>query len=679
LTVTNAGKEDVNGEYRLVVHGDGQPEFRQKKLCWKKFAVADSMNFVRKFKKSKQVAKTAVVSKKKNMSKVAANLDIPERKEVTNLEYSIEFVVDDSVVGSMFGFANSSGWRIRYLDEDDLMMISSGPTLRFMEKEPFSDLYVCYQSSENATFPSADQAWRTMSPSMFNSSSANTVGLDPPPTVIPSGEMLRFVPVRQKLARRRSGSFGFSKTVPASKVAQTEDDEEEVENPRNALFGMLVPDDGTLFSLKRAIQKSKKIATYLQQVSHGGKVLEDALTIDWSQHSRLSSALELKEITESEVPKNTEPKQVQLVGAGPVGLWVSVQLKILCPNWKVVVHERRAEHQRKHTLRIDDRAFEELVQNEELTRLRAKWQPRVRTAIIEEDLSKLATQLGIEVRYESEVKSPDQFEEDAKGCDLVVIGCDGVRSVCRPSISADPEFREIRELGALLQVKFESNGEVHRAKGSLEKFLQNISAEEAFFNVLPGNFDPETKTTPVTAFALINKEIFDRLSQVPSFSGLTLEQLEAEFKDERMMTWTHDIIAVMKTACPDMIENSIKASVLPVRYQVASVVADYNELSIPVFVSGDAAMGLPLEKGLNYGWKIASRMCKYLAYCSTFDDAMEAYEAYFSEISDSALDHVHRDYRNYVNLVRNAEFARAFLNIFSMKGGDGASSKLASV
>eukprot|EP00475_Leptophrys_vorax_P007975 TRINITY_DN15109_c0_g1_i1.p1 TRINITY_DN15109_c0_g1~~TRINITY_DN15109_c0_g1_i1.p1 ORF type:complete len:151 (-),score=32.92 TRINITY_DN15109_c0_g1_i1:87-539(-) len=136
-----------------------------------------------------------------------------------------------------------------------------------------------------------------------------------------------------------------------------------------------------------------------------------------------------------------------------------------------------------------------------------------------------------------------------------------------------------------------------------------------------------------------------------------------------MMTWTHDIITVMKTACPEMVDESVKVSVLPVRYQVAFDVSDYagREQDIPVFLSGDSAMGLPLEKGLNYGWKIASRMCKYIAYSPSLDDAMDAYSEYFGKVADQALNHVHRDYASYVNLVNAAEFARAFLNIFSLQ------------
>lgn len=44
---------------------------------------------------------------------------------------------------------------------------------------------------------------------------------------------------------------------------------------------------------------------------------------------------------------------VVFVGAGPVGLWTAVQIKILCPWASILMLEKYAEYQRKHVLLLD--------------------------------------------------------------------------------------------------------------------------------------------------------------------------------------------------------------------------------------------------------------------------------------------------------------------------------------
>jgi len=114
------------------------------------------------------------------------------------------------------------------------------------------------------------------------------------------------------------------------------------------------------------------------------------------------------------------------------------------------------------------------------------------------------------------------------------------------------------------------------------------------------------------------------------------------------------------------VEDSFKLSVLPAAYYVSkAVVSTFQE--VPVFLVGDAAMGLPLEKGLNYGWNISSQLVKFLWFSSSFKEAQIAYEAYFKKRAGMAISHVQKDYESYVATVRTAGFVRAIVKAIIME------------
>ncbi len=52
-----------------------------------------------------------------------------------------------------------------------------------------------------------------------------------------------------------------------------------------------------------------------------------------------------------------EKADVVFVGAGPVGLWTAVQLKLASPQTNVLMLEKYIEYQRSHVLKVDPASF----------------------------------------------------------------------------------------------------------------------------------------------------------------------------------------------------------------------------------------------------------------------------------------------------------------------------------
>src|SRR4051794_27571662 len=55
---------------------------------------------------------------------------------------------------------------------------------------------------------------------------------------------------------------------------------------------------------------------------------------------------------------------VVFVGAGPVGLWTAIQLKILQPKLNILMLEKYEKYQRNHVLRVSPASFKHSVKDE---------------------------------------------------------------------------------------------------------------------------------------------------------------------------------------------------------------------------------------------------------------------------------------------------------------------------
>ncbi len=55
--------------------------------------------------------------------------------------------------------------------------------------------------------------------------------------------------------------------------------------------------------------------------------------------------------------ESKERADVVFVGAGPVGLWTAVQLKLASPQTKVLMLEKYTAYQRSHVLQVDQASY----------------------------------------------------------------------------------------------------------------------------------------------------------------------------------------------------------------------------------------------------------------------------------------------------------------------------------
>ena len=92
---------------------------------------------------------------------------------------------------------------------------------------------------------------------------------------------------------------------------------------------------------------------------------------------------------------------IVIVGAGPVGLWTALQLKLLRPLWHVAMVERHKTYVRSHVLRVSSQSFERVVPHPEARAFVARLlggraAVSVRTTELERALRAIVIGLGIE-------------------------------------------------------------------------------------------------------------------------------------------------------------------------------------------------------------------------------------------------------------------------------------------
>lgn len=140
---------------------------------------------------------------------------------------------------------------------------------------------------------------------------------------------------------------------------------------------------------------------------------------------------------------------VEIVGAGPIGLANAWGLKKPNPDLKVVVIEKYSEYQRKHSLIMQHQQLEKLMlatgseHDEQLCALlaRLKKDPHIRTNELESIFKQLALDNGVEIIIEEVQQST--IETQLLGCKpKLIIGADGTHSVVNQSFF--PEGNQVK-------------------------------------------------------------------------------------------------------------------------------------------------------------------------------------------------------------------------------------------
>ena len=300
-------------------------------------------------------------------------------------------------------------------------------------------------------------------------------------------------------------------------------------------------------------------------------------------------------------------QSVVIIGAGPVGLWLAIQLS---QRYHVQVLEKRESYARSQTLRINKKRVSQQPcarLNALLDRLLPGSKVTVPILTLKAALKTEALLCGVELTY-VEVRNVLKDVIDRHG-DALVIGCDGAHSLVRQQLFHNELSLDERLQRAVI-VKYNTPNIHTRSLHRICELYPTLKLMQAagVDHVSPHRSCTDKRT--VRLDLLISEPVYELVKDATSsrpYGPERFSTLPAELR-EAITVW----INARQLLLDDRMEpSSLTVEALPLdakgSKKVGLMCGDQA-----VFLAGDAATSLPLYRGLNHGLRCANMLSALL-------------------------------------------------------------------
>ncbi len=318
-----------------------------------------------------------------------------------------------------------------------------------------------------------------------------------------------------------------------------------------------------------------------------------------------------------------------IVGAGPVGLWTAIQLKLRQPDCHVLVYEKNQEYSRGHVLRLDNWSMILYAKNIKIPEnMKLSYQNFIkevsqsnnifpdfakslfiRTNELESALKKFAKNLGVLIDYRQieSLNQAEQLNPDTK----IFIAVDGANSKLRKEMFPNKDIEE-QTLQRILEVKMEvfSEEKISKfGKRDLAKFQKNTS-----YNSFEYIGKKTLKSTPISLRIFLNKKEFENFPDATFKKSLKIEDFQKQ-QDNILMKKIYQHIESyveekkLKEPSVQLLDFNVTKLKLN-SFKAVSFVHQRNDVNW--FLCGDSALGVPYFRALNSGMILSSRLCQIL-------------------------------------------------------------------
>ncbi len=289
---------------------------------------------------------------------------------------------------------------------------------------------------------------------------------------------------------------------------------------------------------------------------------------------------------------------VLIVGAGPVGLFTAIEMKLLNPSLNIKILERNEQYSRHHILRLDESSLDQSEAYKKYEAVR-NLKGYVPTSEIEQTFLKLATDLGVEIERGVKVDDCNELLKQHPTAHTI-IGADGARSKVRAQLFDDEKIIDTN-LQYIVEIKY-------KVKGSTDK-LSKITYGPALGQVshfVSENVGKEKNgTTPVSLFVFVSEQTYKEIRETPNAKLSDLKPNTAKMK--RLLNTIQPWLSLRKVALNEQMikdSESINGVALNV-YQSKLFAKQIGEKR--AYLVGDAGAAVPFYRALNAGL-IAARV-----------------------------------------------------------------------
>jgi len=331
---------------------------------------------------------------------------------------------------------------------------------------------------------------------------------------------------------------------------------------------------------------------------------------------------------------------IVIVGAGPVGLWLAINLKKHNPKLDVQMYERNQEYERSHILRLrhlattlyakhDGSSRENEFYQEIMGRrlrdvfLQATGQVFIRTNDLEDALKSYATDLGVGITYQK-ILTPRELELLHPECRQFV-AADGSRSPMREALIGEDMTGQKSTteypLRYVTEVKYQAEGR----PGKLDVFGDQYKANKLMPHTVFEYVGREKEgITPVTLRTFLDRKTYEAIPDATFRNPLSIDSDNMPDSLRQTIKTYMDIRSIR--AAEKALADSVKVTKLILSMYAAKKFGVMHE-DRAWFFAGDSAMGVPYFRALNAGFFVSSQLARILSTGLSPNNKVTAYNA----------------------------------------------------
>lgn len=304
------------------------------------------------------------------------------------------------------------------------------------------------------------------------------------------------------------------------------------------------------------------------------------------------------------------------VGAGPIGLFTAIQIKLYKPKCKIVLYEKYQEYQRKHAISINKKSFQNSHPDEKFQELIKQISGTIRTNVLEQELKKFALGLGIEIKYQ-EVVDVKALVSNHPEC-RYLIGADGSHSTIHKQIFHG-KYQLKYNFRNIMEIKYEVLGSARKLNLCTSLTCGSRHLVHQFIG--KNYFDQEIKTTPVVLRFLVTEDEYQEMKEASFKNPWTLEDKRIPDKVKKSIdSW---LLARKEQLEEEIVPNSARLDVVSLPTYASSTFYKKNK-DVTTFLVGDAACGVPYFRSINNGLLCASFLAKNLDEPEIYNDFVQS-------------------------------------------------------
>jgi 2-polyprenyl-6-methoxyphenol hydroxylase-like FAD-dependent oxidoreductase len=302
--------------------------------------------------------------------------------------------------------------------------------------------------------------------------------------------------------------------------------------------------------------------------------------------------------------------EILIVGAGPVGLFTAIEMKLLNPALKIKILDRNKEYSRHHILRLEKNSLIKSLTYKTFDAVK-KLNGFVPTSDIESTFLQIAKDLGIEIETGVKVDDCSALLKRFPSAHTI-IGADGAHSVVRKQLFGDKKIVDTN-LQYIVEIKYKAKGKTSLlppltygpALGQVPYFIsENVGKEKE-------------GSTPISLFVFVDKATYQEIRNTPNAHLSDLKPTSKHMV--KLLNTIQPWLSLRKAALnEEMVKDSEKINGVTLDiYQSECFAKEIDGKR--AYVVGDAAAGVPYFRALNAGLIAATETAKAIATSITPD------------------------------------------------------------